>query len=70
MTREDDRKSSSASDAALYIASIADELSRLAKNYDLDSLAFILEMARLEADEVSKHWDDPRGRGKDLTREV
>jgi len=43
-------------DAALYIASIADELARLAKSHDLDALAYLLEMARLEADHVSKRW--------------
>lgn len=47
--------------AALYIASLADELARLAKSHDLDTLAYLLEMARLEADQVSKHWAEPEG---------
>ena len=50
-----------APDAALYISSIADELARLAKHYDLEALAYILDMARLEADEICKHWN---GRGE------
>jgi hypothetical protein len=48
--------------AALYIASLADELARLAKSHHLDALAYILDMARLEADQVSKRWVRP-GRG-------
>ena len=40
--------------AALYIASMTDELARLAKHHGLDPLAFILEMARLEADEITR----------------
>jgi len=39
---------------ALYIGSIADELGQLAKANGLDSLSYILDMARLEADEVAK----------------
>jgi len=45
--------------AARYIASLADELARLAKSHDLDALAFLLDMARLEAEEVSKQWPGP-----------
>ena len=44
---------------ALYIASVAEELSRLAKGHDLEALAYLLDMARLEADQVSKHWVAP-----------
>jgi hypothetical protein len=39
---------------AEYIAAFADELAHLAKQNGLDPLAFILDMARLEADQVSK----------------
>jgi hypothetical protein len=46
-------------DAALYIASLAEELSRLAKSHEFDALAYILDMARLEADQVSKRWSGP-----------
>jgi hypothetical protein len=42
---------------ALYIGSLAHELARLARRHDLEALAYILEMARLEADEVSKRWN-------------
>jgi len=53
MTSEN-RRPPPASHTALYVASLADELSRLAKSEGLDSLAYILEMARLEADQISK----------------
>ena len=43
-------------DTALYIASMADELARLAKSHNLEALAYILDMARLEADQISKRW--------------
>jgi hypothetical protein len=58
MTFENGRKLqiANATDAALYIASLAEELARLAQSHDLDSLAYILDMARLEADQVCKHW--------------
>ncbi len=36
-------------DTALYIASMADELALLAKSHNLEALAYILDMARLEA---------------------
>ena len=45
--------------AALYIATLADELARLAKSHDLDALAYILNMARLEADQVAKYAPEP-----------
>lgn len=51
----DHGRSPSAPSTAGYIASFADELSRLAKSEGLDSLAYILEMARLEADQISKN---------------
>jgi hypothetical protein len=41
-------------DTVLYIASIAGELARLAARHDLDTLAYILDMARLEADQIAK----------------
>ena len=44
-------------DTALYIASMISELSRLAKSHNLDTLAYLLDMARLEADQVSKTWN-------------
>ncbi len=53
MTSDDGRKSDAPS-AAHYIASLVEELAQLAKSHDLDALAYILDMARLEADQVAK----------------
>jgi hypothetical protein len=43
--------------AAHYIASLTQELAKLAKNHELESLAYILDMARLEADQICKRGD-------------
>ena len=40
--------------AANYIGSLADELAQIARRNGLDSLGFILDMARLEADQITK----------------
>jgi hypothetical protein len=40
--------------AALYIATLAEELAQMARRHGLESLSYILEMARLEADQVAK----------------
>ena len=45
----------SPSAAALYIAAIANELAHLAKRHDLETLSYILDMARLEADQVANN---------------
>jgi len=50
---------------ALYVASITEELAQMAKRQGLDSLGYILDMARLEADQISKgvggqdRWSEP-----------
>ena len=56
MTSQAARKGevANAPQAALYIAALADELARLAKSHGLEALAYILDMARLEADQISK----------------
>ena len=41
--------------AALYIALLLGELSKIAKRNGLDTLSQLLEMARLEADQVTRH---------------
>ena len=48
-------------DTARYIASLADELARLARRHDLNSLAYILDMARLEAAELSTRLSGTEG---------
>lgn len=39
---------------ALYIGAMVDELGGLAKTNGLEALGYILDMARLEADEIAK----------------
>jgi hypothetical protein len=41
-------------EAADYIASLSAELAQIARHHGLDGLGFILDMARLEADELAK----------------
>jgi hypothetical protein len=43
-------------DAADYIAAMVEELSRLARSLNLDTLAHILDMARMEAAEAAQTW--------------
>jgi hypothetical protein len=43
-----------ADSVATYIASMSDELAKLARRNGLDTLSYILEMARLEADQIAK----------------
>jgi hypothetical protein len=46
--------------AATYIASLVDELAQLAKRNGLETLSYILDMARLEADQVSQEFCQAR----------
>jgi hypothetical protein len=58
MTNMDGQTRNDAPDAAHYIASLTQELSELAKSHEFEALAYILDMARLEADQICK-----RGQG-------
>jgi hypothetical protein len=40
--------------AAHYIASMTGELAKIARRNGLDALGYILEMARIEADQIAK----------------
>ncbi len=40
--------------AAQYIATLTQELAQLARRNGLDTLSYILEMARIEADQAAK----------------
>jgi hypothetical protein len=42
--------------SALYIASLAEELARLARTHGFETLAYLLDLARLEADQISKSF--------------
>jgi hypothetical protein len=57
MSDRDDRDGNGAEtpdSAAHYIASMTEELAQLARRNGLDTLGYILEMARLEADQNAK----------------
>jgi hypothetical protein len=43
-----------ADSAARYIASLVEELAMIARRNGLDTLGYILDMARLEADQIAK----------------
>lgn len=45
--------------AAQYISAMTQELAQLARRHGLTPLAYILSMARLEAEEVSKSASRP-----------
>jgi hypothetical protein len=47
--------------AAIYIGTLAEELSQIAQRHGLDSLRYILDMARLEADQIAKSASDGNG---------
>jgi hypothetical protein len=47
--------------AALYIGTLVEELVQMARSHGLESLSYILEMARLEADQVVKGSGEGRG---------
>jgi len=48
----------SPSAAAHYIAMLADELAQIARDHRLDGLAYILDMAHLEAEQIAKGSTD------------
>jgi len=48
--------------AAQYIGAVANELAQLAKSHNFDTLAYLLDMAGLEADQVAK--SSARGNGE------
>jgi hypothetical protein len=43
---------------AAYISTLTEELAQMARNRGLDSLGYILEMARMEADQIVKSADE------------
>jgi hypothetical protein len=60
MRDSDGGASNAVPSAAHYIASLTQELAELAKGYELEALAYILDMARLEADQICKRADGSR----------
>ncbi|MGB6534947.1 MAG: hypothetical protein WBF58_03190 [Xanthobacteraceae bacterium] len=46
--------------AALYIRTLTEELARIARRHRYEGLAYILDMARLEADQIATSSTDGR----------
>jgi hypothetical protein len=46
--------------AADYVAELSTELANLARQHGLDALAYILDMARLEAENANRHVNGRR----------
>ena len=63
MTSKDGDTPNGAPAAAHYIGSLAQELAELAKTHELEALAYILDMARLEADQICKRGERPKPLG-------
>jgi len=48
-------------EAAAYVAELAADLALVARQHGLDALGYLLDMARMEAENTSRHM---RGRGR------
>ena len=46
--------------AAKYVAELSAELANLARRHGLDALGYILDMARLEAENATRHMNGRR----------
>jgi hypothetical protein len=46
--------------AARYVAELSVELANLARQHRLDALAYILDMARMEAENATRHMNEGR----------
>jgi len=51
--REDEKQLADPAAAATYIASLAADLASIARGHGLDTLGYLLDMARLEAENTS-----------------
>jgi hypothetical protein len=46
--------------AAAYVAELSADLATLARRHGLDALGYLLDMARLEAENATRHMDGRR----------
>jgi hypothetical protein len=46
--------------AAAYVAELSADLALIARKHGLDALGYILDMARLEAENATRHMDGRR----------
>jgi hypothetical protein len=54
MTRNAPRRGSDQSEAAAYIAEMAASLAMMARRHGLDTLGYLLDMARMEAENATE----------------
>jgi hypothetical protein len=47
---------------ASYVATLSADLAVMARSTGLDTLGYLLEMVRLEAESTTRHSDGPNGR--------
>ena len=47
---------------ASYVATLSADLAVMARRTGLDTLGYLLEMVRLEAESISRHSNGPNGR--------
>jgi hypothetical protein len=47
---------------ASYVATLTADLATMARSSGLDTLGYLLEMVRLEAESVTRHTNGPNGR--------
>jgi len=55
----DQSAAGNASAAANYVAAMSADLALLARRHGLDTLSYLLEMARLEAENIGRHTNGP-----------
>jgi hypothetical protein len=55
-----DETEADAAQAAAYVAELAGDLASIARRHGLDALGYILEMAKLEAETVTRHVNGRR----------
>lgn len=47
--------------AASYVAALSGDLASIARSHGLDTLGYLLDIARLEAEQVTRHSDGNSG---------
>jgi hypothetical protein len=62
MTMPDQKASGDRTAVATYVASLSADLANMARETGLDTLGYLLEMVRLEAESSVRHEPAPNGR--------
>ena len=62
MTMPDQKESGDRTAVAIYVASLSADLATMARGTGLDTLGYLLEMVRLEAESSARQGPAPTGR--------